>query len=205
MLNRRCNKIESLLIEYLEGSLTIDNSKLVEEHIINCSSCNNVYQDCKLTFEVLKKESSYSIPQNYFSNLPALIQNKISTKKIKFTFPIFSFRFSESIAAIFVIGLIPGLYFLLNDSNFEINNNQFNSEAITEVELNENHYSINLNNEYYFTEKDKTVESKLYLQILIPKDSHKEEMALELNDVILDYLLNDLKTKSEYEYIASVY
>ncbi|MSP64401.1 MAG: zf-HC2 domain-containing protein [Ignavibacteria bacterium] len=210
MLDQKCNDIKYLLPEFIEGGLSSEQLKSVEEHLFKCSSCNNIITDLKYTYQYLQTESLAEVPKNYFSELNFQVNQRIENKKWMPIFSIINLRYVTTIAAMLVISIISALYLMLDENSYNnsyIVNRQFDQKVHS---ISNEYYAQNENNIYQndisdMLEKDYSIQTEVKNgSKSIMKIASLYNLEMNLDDVILYLLDGEAKIKSDHDYLLAL-
>lgn len=133
---KKCTKIEQLLSIYIDNETTLDETKLIEEHILVCSNCKKELTDLRTLKNFVNKLPEENLPDNYSVNLHQKLLDSTKPKKTNFIINLMNNKsfyagFSSS-AAIFIIGfvlfnfntsLMPNTFNIFQQSSNDLNTN----------------------------------------------------------------------------------
>ncbi len=74
-----CSKIRSLLVDYNENSLSPEEKKLVQDHLRVCVSCREELKEIQALFEVLQREKTEKVEENFWTNFVPEIRRRIKS------------------------------------------------------------------------------------------------------------------------------
>ena len=117
MSKMKCDEIRPLLIELKEGTISVENKVLTEQHIATCADCRADILLIGTAFETLRDSVDDDVPNHYFTNLLPLIRARLDrrdTKKFGFAVPEWAQRLIAPTSAIGVVISIAALFVLLN-------------------------------------------------------------------------------------------
>ncbi|MGB2696245.1 MAG: zf-HC2 domain-containing protein [Candidatus Zixiibacteriota bacterium] len=72
-----CKKITSFLVDYQQDSLGPEEKKMVEEHLRTCDGCREELKEIQTLFEVLKREKTEKVEENFWTNFVPEIRKRI--------------------------------------------------------------------------------------------------------------------------------
>lgn len=127
-------------------------------------------------FTQVKKGNHFSVPKDYFENLPNTINNRITNDSSLFTFKKLSYRIVLPVLAIFVIA------FLVVNFNAEQPQLNLNNEQISNLVIDENYIDIDdyIIYETYSEIKEPEKESEEYIDYLVENDININTIVEEL-------------------------
>ena len=93
MEDKICDRVLTLLNEYIDGELNADDAEFVRAHIEDCADCKKAYLEL-LEIEKLFDEASKEVPDGFLDSVMAKISDeKKKTVKTKKVTPHFAFKF----------------------------------------------------------------------------------------------------------------
>ena len=93
MEDKICDRVLTLLNEYIDGELNADDAEFVRAHIEDCADCKKAYLEL-LEIEKLFDEASKEVPDGFLDSVMAKISDeKKKTVKTKKVIPHFAFKF----------------------------------------------------------------------------------------------------------------
>lgn len=98
-----CKEIYEKLFDYLEGAVTEDEKKLIQQHIEKCTSCYKEYQELKETIQLVQNLPKLKAPDDFAENLILKINERQYQKQRRFMFWLGRIAFAEVIALVLVI------------------------------------------------------------------------------------------------------
>ncbi len=124
----------------------------------------------------LKKENHFSVPKNYFENIPNTINNRIVSHSPLHRFRKISYRIVFPVLAIFVIS------FLVVNFNAEQPKSELSNEQISELLIDENYIEIDdyIIYETYSEINEAEKESEDYIDYLVENDININTIVEEL-------------------------
>ena len=72
-----CSKITSLLDDYQQNTLGPEEKKLVQEHLRACESCRKELKEIQSLFNVLEREKTEKVEENFWINFVPEIRKRI--------------------------------------------------------------------------------------------------------------------------------
>ena len=75
----KCSQCEEKLLKYIDGNLSEEEKKIVKNHILVCSKCNEAYNKQLLEYEAFK--DVFSIDDIKFNNITPKVMNAIDANK----------------------------------------------------------------------------------------------------------------------------
>lgn len=74
----KCEKVRELISEYIDGELSPQINKKVEEHLENCPSCSTLVNTLKATVLLSHEVEDWKMfPQNIFNNLHDILEKEL--------------------------------------------------------------------------------------------------------------------------------
>lgn len=64
-----CRRVESLLGDYLDGALSIDERRAVEDHFADCAPCSEAKEEMDLALEFLGGTPNVDVPEGLVANI----------------------------------------------------------------------------------------------------------------------------------------
>jgi hypothetical protein len=113
----KCAEITPLLVELKEGTISSENRKLVEQHVMSCARCADNVALIGKAFETLRLGGNEEVPTHYFTNLLPRVRRRLvqrRSEKFGFVLPEWAGRFLAPAAALGVVACMVALYGLLN-------------------------------------------------------------------------------------------
>ena len=93
-----CRKVQGMLSEYINGSLSSENKSLVERHLQTCEACSKELESLRMTVQLLHRVSEVPVPRSFTVPVPA--------PKRESTFGPARLRWLRSATAIVAIALV---------------------------------------------------------------------------------------------------
>lgn len=113
----KCDEISPLLVELKEGTISVDNKGLAEQHIATCAKCRADLVMIGRAFEALRVGVDEEVPTHYFANLLPRVRQRLDerdVKKFNFALPEWIQRMIAPASAIGVVISFVALFVLLN-------------------------------------------------------------------------------------------
>jgi len=117
MSKMKCDEISPLLVELKEGTISVENQALAEQHIATCAKCTADLVMIGGAFETLRLSGDEEVPTHYFTNLLPRVRRRIderNAKKFGFALPEWAQRMIAPASAIGVVVSMVALFVLLN-------------------------------------------------------------------------------------------
>jgi hypothetical protein len=117
MLNMDCDRIQYLLVELREGTISQEEREVVERHVATCVRCTEDLKLIDQAFEALRNVEDEEVPTHYFTNLLPRIQERLDRRPAHasgFALPLWLQRFLAPVSAGAVLACMIGTYILFN-------------------------------------------------------------------------------------------
>jgi len=75
-MDHKCHKINSLLIEYCEGTLDAQGARMVEEHVHTCADCHAALAAYQSSWELLGAGEELEPPRDYVSRFWSVLAER---------------------------------------------------------------------------------------------------------------------------------
>lgn len=83
MKSTKCNSIQRLLSDYIDGILPDDQKNKINQHLASCSKCREALKSLEKTNRILNLYVEREPPEEYFDSLWIQIENKINSQDKK--------------------------------------------------------------------------------------------------------------------------
>lgn len=113
----KCDEVSPLLVELKEGTVSVENQALAEQHIATCAKCTADLVLIGGTFETLRASVDEEVPTHYFTNLLPRVRQRLDERDLKkfgFALPEWAQRMIAPALAIGVVISMVALFVLLN-------------------------------------------------------------------------------------------
>ena len=113
----KCDEISPLLVELKEGTISVENQTLAEQHIATCAKCRADLVLIGGAFEALRVSVDEEVPTHYFTNLLPRVRQRLDERDVKkfgFALPEWAQRMVAPASAIGVIISMAALFVFLN-------------------------------------------------------------------------------------------
>ena len=117
MSKMKCDEISPLLVELKEGTISVENQALAEQHIATCAKCRADLVLIGRAFEALRTSVDEEVPTHYFTNLLPRVRRRLDERDVKkfgFVLPEWAQRMIAPASAIGVVISMVALFVLLN-------------------------------------------------------------------------------------------
>lgn len=117
MSKMKCDEISPLLVELKEGTISVENQVLAEQHIATCAKCRADLVLIGGAFEALRVSVDEEVPTHYFTNLLPRVRQRLDERDVKkfgFALPEWAQRMVAPASAIGVIISMAALFVFLN-------------------------------------------------------------------------------------------
>lgn len=78
---KKCKEFCEQFSDFLDGELSADDCRLIEEHLAECSSCNLEYKSLRSTVEVCSKGISDDMPEKVRNRLKAFLKQRCTNNR----------------------------------------------------------------------------------------------------------------------------
>jgi anti-sigma-K factor RskA len=119
----KCKIITPMLTEYLEGTISAGDRKLVEEHIASCKQCARDAQLIAEAFQALRNVADDSVPANYFTNLVPRIHERLENRRrfaIASLIPAWLEEVLAPVSALAVVASLVALFFVFEPTTVNV-------------------------------------------------------------------------------------
>jgi anti-sigma-K factor RskA len=111
----KCTDIESLLIDYLEGSLSEEEKSLIEQHIHDCAGCRTALAQSKMLLGMIGDIPKETPPESLKNSFEAMLKAEQSATAVSkparvVSFPWKSIAKVAAAAALVITGSLYGTY-----------------------------------------------------------------------------------------------
>ena len=76
-----CEEVRELLSSYIDGELTSDTQRVVEEHVASCDSCKTELAGLRLTIQLVRSLEEVEVPEGFRAGLMAKVRAEATARQ----------------------------------------------------------------------------------------------------------------------------